>query len=40
MTLRQKLYAVLGASLIAAACSSPVAPKGCADPITIGSSRC
>lgn len=41
MTMRQKLYVVLGTSLLAAACSSPVAPKGCsADPILIGSSYC
>lgn len=40
MSLRQKqLMLVLGASLLAAACSSPTSPKGCsADPITMGSS--
>jgi hypothetical protein len=40
MSLRQKLTIIVGASLLAAACSSPVSPKGCTDPITIGSSRC
>jgi hypothetical protein len=29
MSLRNKLTIVLGAALLAAACSSPVAPKGC-----------
>ncbi|MEA3247131.1 MAG: hypothetical protein U9Q74_13350 [Gemmatimonadota bacterium] len=41
MSLRQKLTIIVGASLLAAACSSPVSPKGCTDPITFGSgSRC
>ena len=40
MSLRQKVTIVLGATLLAAACSSPVSPKGCTDPITMGSSRC
>ncbi len=41
MSLRQKLMLVLGASLLAAACSSPMAPKGCSsDPTLMGSSEC
>lgn len=39
MSLRQKLIVVLGATLLAAACSSPTAPKGCDVP-TMGSSEC
>ena len=39
MSLRQKLTIVLGATLLAAACSSPTAPKGC-DPVVIGSGAC
>lgn len=39
MSLRQKLTIVLGATLLAAACSSPTAPSKC-DPVTIGSSFC
>lgn len=35
MSLRQKLTIVLGATLLAAACSSPTAPKSC-DVTTIG----
>lgn len=37
MSLRQKLTVVLGATLLAAACSSPTAPKAC-DVVTMGSS--
>lgn len=39
MSLRHKVLLVLGATLLAAACSAPLAPDAC-DPITIGSSRC
>ena len=41
MSLRQKLMVVLGATLLAAACSSPTSPRReCSDIITLGSSRC
>ncbi len=41
MSLRQKLFLVVGVSLLAAACSSPVAPNKVCDVITFGSgSRC
>ncbi len=39
MSLRQKLTVVLGATLLAAACSSPTAPKACDVP-TMGSGFC
>lgn len=39
MSLRQKLTVVLGATLLAAACSSPTAPKAC-DVVTMGSGFC
>lgn len=41
MSLRQKLTIVLGATLLAAACSSPTAPSKCSvDVVTMGSSYC
>lgn len=40
MSLRQKLMVVLGATLLAAACSSPTAPSKECDVVTMGSSRC
>jgi hypothetical protein len=39
MSFRQKLVVVLGVTLLAAACSSPTAPKSC-DVVTMGLGKC
>lgn len=40
MSVRKTLILTLGATLLAAACSSPTGPRGDCDVITMGSSRC